>query len=157
MPDTRAVGVGVRVGDEGWEAKLQANKEAFLNAFVNRPAFHAAYDGMDNSLFVDTLVSHTGVSFTAGERDALVSGLTTGTMTRAAVLGSIAEDGRFANAKFNEAFVMMEYFGYLRRDPDSGGFGFWLNKLNEFNGNFQQAEMVKAFIVSGEYRDRFPR
>jgi hypothetical protein len=36
-------------------------------------------------------------------------------------------------------------------------FAFWLNKLNEFNGNFQQAEMVKAFIVSGEYRDRFPR
>jgi hypothetical protein len=53
--------------------------------------------------------------------------------------------------------VMMEYMGYLRRDPDAGGFAFWLNKLNEFNGNFEQAEMVKAFILSGEYRDRFPR
>jgi hypothetical protein len=157
MPDTRAVGLGVQVGKEGWEALLQANKEAYLNAFVNRPAFHAAYDGMDGSLFVDTLISHTGVSFTAGERDALVSGLASGTMTRAEALRSIAEDNRFVNAKFNEAFVMMEYFGYLRRDPDSGGFAFWLNKLNEFNGNFQQAEMVKAFIVSGEYRDRFPR
>jgi hypothetical protein len=30
------------------------------------------------------------------------------------------------NAKFNQAFVMMEYFGYLRRDADSGGYGFWL-------------------------------
>jgi hypothetical protein len=52
-------------------------------------------------------------------------------------------------------FVMMEYFGYLRRDPDASGYAFWLNKLNEFNGNFEQAEMVKAFIVSGEFRQRF--
>jgi hypothetical protein len=55
----------------------------------------------------------------------------------------------------------MQYFGYLRRDPDSGpdsdlsGYYFWLNKLNSFNGDYQQAEMVKAFLVSGEYRARF--
>jgi hypothetical protein len=78
-------------------------------------------------------------------------------MTRADVLRSIAENERFVSAKFNETFVMMEYFGYLRRDPDDSGFQFWLTKLNQFNGNFEQAEMVKAFIVSGEYRDRFPR
>jgi hypothetical protein len=75
----------------------------------------------------------------------------------ALALRSIAENSSFVSAKFNETFVMMEYFGYLRRDPDANGFAFWLNKLNQFNGNFEQAEMVKAFIVSGEYRDRFPR
>jgi hypothetical protein len=78
-------------------------------------------------------------------------------MTRAEVLSSIAENSRFVSAKFNETFVMMEYFGYLRRDADADGFAFWLDKLNHFNGNFEQAEMVKAFIVSGEYRDRFLR
>ena len=67
----------------------------------------------------------------------------------------IAADERFLSAKRNEAFVMMEYFGYLRRDPDASGYQFWLNKLNQFNGNFEQAEMVKAFIVSAEYRSRF--
>jgi hypothetical protein len=157
MPDTRAVGLGVVVGLEGWQAKLEANKQAFVEAFVNRAAFHAVYDGMDNNAFVDTLISHTGVSFTSSERDALVSGLANGTLTRSAVLRSIAENGRFVNAKFNETFVMMEYFGYLRRDADAAGFQFWLNKLNQFGGNFEQAEMVKAFIVSGEFRDRFPR
>ena len=50
---------------------------------------------------------------------------------------------------------MMEYFGYLRRDPDPDGYQFWLQKLNEFHGNFVQAEMVKAFIDSAEYRQRF--
>jgi len=49
----------------------------------------------------------------------------------------------------------MEYFGYLRRDPDEAGYQFWLNKLNRFNGDFDRAEMVKAFIVSSEYRARF--
>ncbi len=49
----------------------------------------------------------------------------------------------------------MQYFGYLRRNPDDqpdadyAGFEFWLTKLNQFNGNFVQAEMVKAFIISG--------
>ena len=57
----------------------------------------------------------------------------------------------------------MQYFGYLRRDPNTGpdrnfdGYNFWLTKLNTCNGNFRQAEMVKAFLVAGEYRQRFPR
>jgi hypothetical protein len=76
-------------------------------------------------------------------------------MTRSTVLQQISEDDRVVSAKRNEMFVMMEYFGYLRRDPDESGYRFWLNKLNQFGGNFEQAEMVKAFIVSGEYRDRF--
>jgi hypothetical protein len=157
MPDARTVGQGVQVNKDGWEALLAANSEAYVNSFVNRPEFHQMYDSMDNSQYVDTLISHTGVSFTSSERDALVSGLGAGTMTRAEALRSVAENARFVQAKFNETFVMMEYMGYLRRDPDAGGFAFWLNKLNEFNGNFEQAEMVKAFIVSGEYRDRFPK
>jgi hypothetical protein len=147
----------VQVGKDGWEALLATNIEAFVNSFVNRAEFHAAYDNLSDSQYVDTLISHTGVSFTASERDALLSGLGAGSMTRAQALRSIAENSRFVSAKFNETFVMMEYFGYLRRDPDASGFAFWLNKLNQFNGNFEQAEMVKAFIVSGEYRDRFPR
>ena len=157
MPDVRTVGTGVVVGNEGWEATLQANKEAFVASFVNRAAFHAAFDNLSNDAYVATLIGHTGVTFTAAERDALVSGLNNQTMTRGDALRSIAENQRFVNAKFNEAFVMMEYFGYLRRDPDASGFAFWLQKLNEFNGNFEQADMVKAFIVSGEYRERFPR
>ena len=112
---------------------------------------------LTNDSYVDSLIAHIGVSFTPNERDALVNGLTLGTLSRAEVLQRIAEDERFVSTKRNESFVMMQYFGYLRRDPDASGFQFWLNKLNQFGGNFEQAEMVKAFIVSGEYRNRFPR
>jgi hypothetical protein len=55
----------------------------------------------------------------------------------------------------------MQYFGYLRRNPDDApnsdfsGFDFWLTKLNQFNGDYRGAELVKAFITSSEYRVRF--
>jgi len=88
-------------------------------------------------------------------RDSLVAALDAATMTRAQVLRAIAETDELNSREFNAAFVTMEYFGYLRRDPDTAGFNFWLNKLNTFNGNFQNAEMVKAFISSAEYRQRF--
>ena len=63
--------------------------------------------------------------------------------------------------ELNQAFVLLQYLGYLRRNPndqqdtDYSGFDFWLTKLNQFNGNFVNAEMVKAFITSTEYRSRF--
>jgi hypothetical protein len=81
--------------------------------------------------------------------------LNDGSKTRAVVLQSIAENDGFKEAKRSAAFVMMEYFGYLRRDPDAGGYQFWLSKLNEFGGDHERAEMVKAFIISAEYRARF--
>ena len=155
MPDTAVVARNVIVGRADWAQQLAANKQSFVAAWVQRPEFQSSYGALSNTAYVDRLIANTGVSFTASERNALVNGLGDGSMTRAAVLLQIAEDGRFIRAKFNETFVMMEYFGYLRREPDETGFRFWLQKLNQFNGNFVQAEMVKAFINSGEYRQRF--
>ena len=155
MPDTAAIGHGVVVNDGDWEGTLRHNTDEFLNAWVQRAAFRAAYDNLGNDGYVDALINNTGVSFTDEERAALVSGLNAETLSRAGVLERVAGNERFVRAKFNETFVRMQYFGYLRRNPDDAGFHFWLNKLNEFEGNFERAEMVKAFLVSGEYRDRF--
>jgi subtilisin family serine protease len=156
LPDTATVAHDVVVGRAGWAQQLEANKQAFIDAWVQRPAFRAVYDGLANDAFVDALISHTGGSF-SGDRDALINGLANSTLTRSAVLRQVVENEGFTRAKTNRMFVMMEYFGYLRRDPDESGYQFWLDKLNQFGGNFEQAEMVKAFIVSGEYRGRFPR
>jgi hypothetical protein len=87
--------------------------------------------------------------------------LSSGAKNRAQVLRAIAEDSDLARSESNKAFVLMQYFGYLGRNPsdlpdtDFDGFNFWLGKLNQFNGNFVDAEMVKAFITSGEYKRRF--
>src|SRR5437660_12400013 len=110
---------------------------------------------------VNALNTKAGSALSQAERDHLVSELATGAKTRAQVLRAVAENQNLADAEFNRAFVLMQYFGYLRRDPNSGsdsdfsGYNFWLNKLDAFNGNFIDAEMVKAFISSAEYRQRF--
>lgn len=88
-------------------------------------------------------------------RDSLVAGLNAATETRATVLRKISEFPFLKARELNAAFVAMEYFGYLRRDPDTAGFNFWLGKLNDFGGDAIQSEMVKAFISSSEYRQRF--
>ena len=80
---------------------------------------------------------------------------------RARALRRVAEGAEFTRLEKNRAFVLMQYFGYLRRNPndapdaDFGGYFFWLNKLEQFDGNFVSAEMVKAFLDSIEYGRRF--
>jgi len=77
------------------------------------------------------------------------------------VLRKVADDATLVQQEFNRAFVLMQYYGYLRRNPDDApntdfsGYDFWLGKLNEFGGNYIAAEMVKAFLESIEYRQRF--
>jgi hypothetical protein len=93
--------------------------------------------------------------------DMITQSLNAGIITRAQALRIISESEYFKTNELNRAFVLMEYFGYLRRNPDDppdnnlAGYNFWLNKLNQFNGNFVSADMVKAFIQSTEYRGRF--
>jgi hypothetical protein len=162
LPDVESVAQGVVVGATGWKEQLEANQAAYINEFVTRPAFVATYPAtMTNAEYVDALNANAGGVLSTAERNQLVIDLTTGAKTRAQVLRAVAEDAEFTTAHFNRAFVLMQYFTYLRRNPndapdmDFGGYNFWLAKLDQFNGNFIQAEMVKAFLVSIEYRQRF--
>lgn len=160
---TRFLGRDVVVGATGWEAKLEANKQAFLSFWITRPEFMATYAGKTNEDYVNTLFANAGVTVTQETtlRAQLITGLGNGTETRASALRKIAESATVSSRLFNPSFVLVQYMGYLRRQanetPDSNldGYNFWLGKLNQFNGDYQAAEMVKAFITSGEYRGRF--
>jgi DNA-binding beta-propeller fold protein YncE len=154
MPDTQAAGRDLVVGAEGWQEKLEANKRAFVEGFAARAEFRQAFDALTNAQFVDALYQNAGLQ-SASERNELVRALDEQRETRAGALRRVAENAEFEKREFNAAFVLMQYFGYLRRDPDDGGFNFWLSKLDQFNGNFVQAEMVKAFLASDEYKQRF--
>ena len=155
LPDTQQLGRDVVVGQTGFEVQLEANKVAYFDEFVGRPAFVTVFGGLNNQQFVDALNGNTGGALSTSERNALVTSLNGATITRAQALRAVVEDADFVQSEFNGGFVLMQYFGYLRRDPDEAGFNFWLNKLNQFNGNFVKAEMVRAFITSAEYRNRF--
>ena len=160
--DTQDIGRDVVVGNIGWEQKLEVNTVAFLNDFIARAEFQANFPAqLTEAQYVDKLNTMTGGALSQAERNALVNGMIVGLETRATVLRKVAEDADFSAAEFNRAFVLMQYFGYLRRNPDQApdsdfsGYDFWLGKLNQFGGDFRRAEMVKAFINSTEYRDRF--
>jgi hypothetical protein len=162
IQDTQTIGSGVVVLNVGWEQKLEANTVAFLNNFVARAEFQTNFPAqLTAAQYVDKLNTMTGGALSQAERDALVNGLSAGQETRATVLRKVAEDADFSTAEFNRAFVLMQYFGYLRRNPNDApdlnflGYDFWLGKLNQFGGDFRRAEMVKAFTNSTEYRDRF--
>jgi len=169
LPDTQRIGQSVVVGVGNWQQQLESNKVAFAEEFVQRPSFLSQYPlAMTPAQFVDALNTKAASGAASGAvspatRDQLVSDLTAGMKTRAQVLRTIAENQNMVNAEKNRAFVLMQYFGYLRRNPndapdiglDYSGFEFWLNKLNQAGGNFVSAEMVNSFLVSDEYRHRF--
>ena len=157
LRDTQEMQRGVVIGQPGALALLEANTVRVTQEFVSRPEFVARYpQGSPAATYVDALYASEGVTPSASERNQAIAAYGSGdTAGRAAALRVAANNSQFRNREFRPAFVLMQYFGYLRRDPDDAGFNFWLNKLNEFNGNYEAAEMVRAFILSTEYRSRF--
>jgi hypothetical protein len=165
MQDTPLIGAGIIVGQGNWQAQLDANKDAYAQTFVQRSRFTNIYNSLSPAEFVDKLNTNAGGVLTDSERTNLVNELTANNTVagRASVLRKVAENGELDKREKSRAFVLMEYFGYLRRNPNDApeaslnfaGWKFWFDKLNAFNGNYVSAEMVKAFITSDEYRKRF--
>ena len=176
LNDTRTVGEGVIVGQGNWEAQLLQNQQDFARAWVQRAAFLAAFPTtMTAQAFVDKLFLQSEVTPTTAERNAALAAYGAGGVEgRAAALRSVADSGSVYNKQYNPAFVLMQYIGYLRRNPNDApdtnyaGFDFWLAKMNSFSVSgedvrneevarrrAQRAEMVRAFLLATEYRARF--
>jgi hypothetical protein len=169
LPDTQKIGQGVIVNQAGWEQVLESNTQSFVAEFVQRSRFTSAFPtSITPAQFVDALFANAAVTPAANDRTDAINefgsaSTTADTAARSHCLRRVAENLTLAQQEFNRAFVLMQYFGYLRRNPNDApeselnfdGYNFWLGKLDQFNGNFVHAEMVKAFITSGEYRQRF--
>ncbi|MFL6589437.1 MAG: TIGR03118 family protein [Chthoniobacterales bacterium] len=159
--DVQMMQTNLIFGQPGFDAQLEANKMAYFPYTVARPEFVAKYPTtLTPAQFVDNLYANTGITPSASERTAAIdefggAATTTDQAARARALRRVTENTAFAQAQFTRIFVAMEYFGYLRRDPDTAGFNFWLAKLNSFSGDYIKSEMVKAFLSSSEYRQRF--
>jgi hypothetical protein len=140
-----------KVGGAQSPQQEEASKVQYINDFVLRPEFKAIYDGTTNQGYVDKLQQTAGV--TVPNAADLVAALNGGTQTRAQVLRTFVETSQVFNKFFNRGFVTMQYFGYLRRDPDTIGFANWVNTLDADPSNFRH--MIFGFIFSEEYRNRF--
>jgi Matrixin/Domain of unknown function (DUF4214) len=144
------------VGGENLDSEWQS----LALAFVQRPEFIEKYPaGMSAEEFTDAFIRSVKQSSNvdlSNHRDSFIAsydGLATG---RAAILQQAAGDAEFIGAERNRAFVLMQYFGYLRRDADRGGYDFWLNALNaKVADRGAYRRMVCAFLTSAEYQLRF--
>lgn len=176
LRDQRRVTEGVIVGNAGWETLLVANRQAYLEEFVSRQEFISVFPaGTPSGTYVDRLFANEGVTPTASVRQSAINAYGFGnTLGRAAALRSVVESDSVYDEQYNPAFVLMQYFGYLRREADDppdnnfDGYDFWLNKMNQFSvpgenvrdervalTRVKRAEMVRSFLISTEYRQRF--
>ena len=173
--EAQDVARGVIVGQPGYEAVLEANKQRYAEAYVQRGNFQAAHGAQTAAQFVDSLFANVGAQPSTAERDAAISAFGAGGFEgQTAALRSITESGAVYNKLYNEAFVLMQYYAYLRRNPNDppdtnfDGYNFWLAKLDSFTQpgedardetvairRVRRAEMIRAFLLSDEYRGRF--
>ncbi len=130
--------------------QLEHEKVDFVEDFTARQEFKQKYDAAASAAaYVDALSAEAGVVLS--NRDELVQALDANQKTRAEVLRAVAESPEVSQKFYNEAFVVMQYFGYLRRDPDI----LYLNWIATLNQTGDYRVMVNGFMNSLEYRQRF--
>jgi len=129
--------------------QLEAAKVAFINGFMARPAFVNTYNPLTNQQYVDTLLNTAGIMLSS--RQTMINGLNASTLTRAQVVRQIVESTEVSTKYNHQAYAVMEYFGYLRRQPDS----FYLQWIAVLDATSDPRGMVTGFVTSQEYRNRF--
>jgi hypothetical protein len=133
---------------------LEANKQILANNWVQRAEFLQLYPSSQTpEEFVNKLFDTAGLTPFLADRQRLANDMRNG-KTRAQVLREVVEIVDFRTREYNPSFVLMQYFGYLNRDPEQGGYDFWLNVLNNSDPNNYRG-MVCSFITSREYQERF--
>jgi hypothetical protein len=139
-------------------ANMEPSKVAFVDRWVTTPLFKSAFpDTMTPDEFTTKLFNSAGLSQYDAERQLATAALAANQKTRAQTVRDVADMQPFVTSEYNPAFVLMQYFGYLHRDPEAGGFLFWLDVLNNKlpNDTTGYRAMVCGFITSAEYQDRF--
>jgi uncharacterized delta-60 repeat protein len=132
------------------DQQVEAGKQAFISEFMTRPEFKNKYDSItDPTNYVNALLSTAGV--TISNKQQLIDDLAQGKKDRAEVLRAIVESPEVTAKFYKEAFVVEEYFGYLRRDPDI----LYLEWIKTFEQTNDYRVLVGGFMNSTEYRHRF--
>jgi len=134
-----------QVGGPKSPAEEEASKVTFAEAFVQRPEFLARYGGLSGQPLANALLQTAGLpsnTFTV-----------TANMTNGQILRGIVETSATLNKFLTDGTVSIQYFGFLRRDPDAIGYQNNVNTLNANPSNLRH--MIFIFIYSVEYRSRF--
>ncbi|HZH32562.1 MAG TPA: FG-GAP-like repeat-containing protein [Pyrinomonadaceae bacterium] len=145
--------------------EVYARKAQLATLFTERAEFRNAYGGMTHAQYVAALMGRYQLSQVTmpdpsqpdGTAKVTLTGadltgrLNANTLTRGQVLRAIADSDAVGALEYNNAFVGMQYYGYLRRKPESAGYDAWLRVLQ--SGDIRT--MVSGFMNSTEYKLRF--
>ena len=145
VPDMAQVG-----GAQSPQSEI-LSKAAYTDQFVQRSEFTTRYSALSNSAYVNALEQNAEITLT--NKADLIAALDGNQKTRGQVLREIVESKAVEDKFFIRAFVAMQYFGYLRRDPDTIGYNNWVTTLTNDPSNFRH--MIFGFLFSDEYRGRF--
>jgi hypothetical protein len=132
------------------DAQLEANKAAFVQEFMTRTEYVNRYGSLNNAAYVDALLQAAALP-NHPLRGAWIDLLNNNTATRAQVLRAFVESKEVYDKYYNQAFVVMQYFGYLRRDPDAL-YAQWIQTLNQ-TGDYRA--LVSGFLNANEFVLRF--
>lgn len=159
MTAMKEIDRGVFKERPGWKDQIEANRNSLLNSWTNNQAFKQFYDSKSNAELVNTILANTSVNWSDSKRNELIKSLDSNQMSRQAALLRIVEDGSFFKREYNTAYVLMNFFGYLRRNPDDppdkdlSGLNFWRDNLDLW-GDYPN--ISRAFVESIEYNNLKP-
>lgn len=154
-------------------SELETNRATFINDFMARTAFQNIYAGLTTaanaSQFIAKLEEKAGVTLPAtattqpGQppqfgRSELIAKMQSGEFTAAQTLRAFIEQKVVFDAFFFKAFVAMQYFGYLNRDPEDAGYNDWVDVLTNGRGSIPPGDfrhLIFGFVWSVEYREKF--
>jgi hypothetical protein len=145
-------------------------KDAYLLDFMTKTEFRNLYDQYlttdhlhakdagNAAAFVDALCNKAGI--TPASKAQLVANLQNGTKDPAHTLEDFIltpEINGDGTKFYDRARIVMQYFGFLRRDPEVAGFDFWWARVaTPGSAQFHDyRELVNNFLRSDEYNFRF--
>ena len=152
---------------------LETARTQYINDFMARPEFQNIYNGLTDaahaSQFITKLEQTAGVTLPAttttepGQppqygRDELIQKMSSGQFTAGQTLRAFIEQKVVYDKFFFRAFVAMQYFGYLNRDPEDAGYNDWVDVLTNGRGDIQPGDyrhLIFGFVWSVEYREKF--
>jgi uncharacterized protein (DUF1501 family) len=138
-----------------WAALVRAGAPltAIADQAVALPAFTARYGALSHTAFVDKahrdVLGRAPSATWAGAWSSKLAGYSS---TRAAVMLDLSECAENQVRARPSVDVAMTYVGMMRREPDAGGFDYWVGHVR---AGISIGELIKLFFLSDEYKKRF--
>jgi hypothetical protein len=155
MADVGETGRGLVPGFDEAQRDFENRLHGLAVEWTRRAEFRALSEGLDDRQYIERLYKNTGLAPDPAALDSLAGELASGAETRAGILVRVAEDPRLVEREQNRSLLLLDYFAFLRRNPDDPpdhnleGFNFWLAGLER---SHDPDKIALAFKDSIEYK-----